>query len=124
MGPAWQIGYLLALGVILTLYFAQSGWRSSASAMISFPVLDRVVHEGDIVLKGNESMTLDRINYTQIGDIVITDNPTLRIASSILRMDGLRGLVSYNRKLLRAPLAHGLDYRGGRSAKHFIGRRR
>ncbi len=89
MGPARQIGALLVLGLILTSCFVPLGAQSivSATPVVLVPALEQVVHDGDIVLKGNETMTLDLVAYTQKGDIVVTDDATLRITASILRVD-------------------------------------
>jgi hypothetical protein len=89
MDAARQIGALLVLGLLLTSRFTPLGAQSivSATPVVLVPALEHVVYWGDIVLKGNETMTLDRVAYTQKGDIVVTDDATLRITASILRVD-------------------------------------
>ena len=89
MDAARQIGALLVLGLLLTSRFTPLGAQSivSATPVVLVPALEHVVYWGDIVLKGNETMTLDLVAYTQKGDIVVTDDATLRITASILRVD-------------------------------------
>ena len=89
MGAARPLKVFLVLGLILTSCFTSLGAQSNVSATptVSIPALEKVVHEGDIILMGSETMTLDLVNYTQKGDIVVTDKATLRITASILKVD-------------------------------------
>jgi len=58
-----------------------------ATSIVATPILEGIIHEGDIILRGSETMSLEMVNYTQIGNIIVTDNASLRIASSVLRID-------------------------------------
>jgi len=89
MDKAREIGVLLILGLLLASCFTTLWAQSivSATPVVLSPALEQVFHEGDIVLSGNETMTLDMVAYTQNGDIVVMDNATLRITASILRVD-------------------------------------
>ncbi|MDH5363355.1 MAG: hypothetical protein OEZ44_04865 [Candidatus Bathyarchaeota archaeon] len=84
-GRALERAALLSYLLALCLYAGSAAFKVDASAA---PIhgFEQVVHEGDLVLTGSETLAMDRVNYTQIGDIYIYDNATLRFSSSRLRL--------------------------------------
>jgi len=89
MGGKGVSGARLVLGLLLFSCVVRGIPPKNVMAATSnvTPIMERVTHEGDIILRGSETMSLERVNYTQIGHIVVTDNASLRIASSILRLN-------------------------------------
>lgn len=81
--PLTKVGRLLLI-VFLVLTGLSTTCIEQVHAPLPAPPI--TIHEGDLVLSGNETYTIDWEWFIQKGNIIIADNATLRIKDSKLQL--------------------------------------
>jgi len=73
--------------LLLIVFLALTGLSTACIEQVNAPPAAQpiTIHEGDLVLSGNETYTIDWEWFIQKGNIIIADNATLRIIDSKLQ---------------------------------------